>query len=132
MTNKEAYNILYNGLIEAPSEQEWCTAFRIAIEALKQKQESCEDEDIISRENVMTALRADPFFTCSGDQLNAIRIVETMPPVIPQPKIGHWIIVDDCEQFIAKCSECGRIEDSRMINKYPYCHCGAKMQEVEE
>ena len=43
-------------------------------------------------------------------------------------KTGHWIIVDDCEKFIAKCSKCGRIEDSRMISKYPYCHCGAKME----
>lgn len=51
----------------------------------------------------------------------------------PQLKIGKWIIIDDCEKFIAKCSECGRIEDSRMINEYPYCHCGAKMQKgVEE
>ena len=49
-----------------------------------------------------------------------------------EPKTGHWIIIDDCEKFIAKCSECGRIEDSRMISKYPYCHCGAKMQESEE
>lgn len=44
-----------------------------------------------------------------------------------EPKTGHWIVIDDCEKFIAKCSECGRIEDSRMISKYPYCHCGAKM-----
>ena len=44
-----------------------------------------------------------------------------------EPKTGHWIIIDDCEKFIAKCSECGRIEDSRMISKYPYCHCGARM-----
>jgi len=50
----------------------------------------------------------------------------------PKPKTGHWIIIDDCEHFIAKCSQCGRIEDSRMINKYPYCHCGAKMEEKEE
>jgi hypothetical protein len=49
-----------------------------------------------------------------------------------EPKTGHWIIIDDCEKFIAKCSECGRIEDSRMISKYPYCHCGAKMQESED
>ena len=45
-----------------------------------------------------------------------------------EPKTGHWIIMDDCEDFIAKCSECGRVEDSRMINRYPYCHCGAKMK----
>lgn len=44
-------------------------------------------------------------------------------------KTGRWIIVDDCERFIVKCSECGRIEDSRMISKYPYCHCGARMEE---
>ena len=48
-----------------------------------------------------------------------------------EPKTGHWIIIDDCEKFIAKCSKCGRIEDSRMISKYPYCHCGAKMVESE-
>lgn len=50
----------------------------------------------------------------------------------PQSKTGHWIIIDDCEQFIAKCSECGRIEDSRMISKYPYCHCGCRMVEPQE
>ena len=43
-------------------------------------------------------------------------------------KIGHWIIIDDCELFMAKCSECGEIVDSRMISKYPYCYCGAKMK----
>ena len=46
-----------------------------------------------------------------------------------EPKTGHWIIIDDCEKFIAKCSECGQIEDSRMIGKYAYCHCGARMSE---
>lgn len=53
---------------------------------------------------------------------------EVLTPIIPQPKVGKWLIVDDCERFIAKCSECGRVEDSRMINNYPYCHCGAKME----
>jgi hypothetical protein len=48
-----------------------------------------------------------------------------------EPKTGHWIIIDDCELFMAKCSECGEIVDSRMISKYPYCHCGAKMVESE-
>lgn len=49
-----------------------------------------------------------------------------------KPKIGYWIIIDDCEKFIAKCSECGQIEDSRMIDTYEYCHCGAKMIETQE
>lgn len=51
---------------------------------------------------------------------------------IPQSKIGRWIIMNDCELHMAYCSECGEIEDSRMISKYPYCHCGAKMEEVEK
>lgn len=42
-------------------------------------------------------------------------------------KTGHWIVIDDCKLFMAKCSECGEIVDSRMISKYQYCHCGAKM-----
>lgn len=41
---------------------------------------------------------------------------------------GEWIIVDDTERFIAKCSVCGRIEDSRMVKDYPFCHCGADMR----
>lgn len=63
-----------------------------------------------------------------GEAMEILNSIQQLPPVTPQPKTGHWIIVDDCEHFIAKCSECGRIEDSRMINKYPYCHCGAKMK----
>lgn len=48
-----------------------------------------------------------------------------------RPK-GDWIIIDDCEQFIAKCSICGRIEDSRMVKDYPFCHCGADMRGEEK
>lgn len=56
-----------------------------------------------------------------------------------EPKTGHWILIDDEDEnederklFMAKCSECGEIVDSRMISKYPYCHCGAKMVEPQE
>ena len=44
--------------------------------------------------------------------------------------IGGWIIIDDCEKFIAKCSKCGRVIDSRLISKFPYCRCGIKMEEA--
>ena len=53
-------------------------------------------------------------------------------PLEQEPKIGHWIIIDDCELFMAKCSECGQIVDSRIMRKFPYCHCGAKMEEGEQ
>ena len=45
---------------------------------------------------------------------------------------GEWLIIDDTEQFIAKCSVCGRIEDSRMVKDYPFCHCGADMRGSKE
>lgn len=60
----------------------------------------------------------------------AIKLIEGIPSA--EPNTGHWIIIDDCEKFIAKCSECGQIEDSRMIGKYAYCHCGARMVEEQE
>ena len=45
---------------------------------------------------------------------------------------GKWIIVDDCEKFIARCSICGRILDSRMVKNYPFCRCGADMREKKD
>lgn len=101
-----------------------CEPIDRAIKALEQ--EPC--EDCISRQAVLEwcgDINMDVY-------TNEVKeYVLSLPPVIPQPKMGRWIIIDDCEQFIAKCSECGRIEDSRMISKYPYCHCGAKMTESE-
>jgi hypothetical protein len=53
-----------------------------------------------------------------------------------QPKIGRWIEskgYDDRDHFYT-CSECGRSINlicGATLADYPYCHCGAKMQEVE-
>ena len=103
------------------------------IEALEQQ--PC--EDVISRQAVLDALDKSKYSNefCEEHHIDwsinlgmAHIVVNELKPVTPQSKIGRWIIIDDCERFIAKCSECGRIEDSRMINKYPYCHCGAKME----
>ena len=65
------------------------------------------------------------------EQAYVDKMVELAVEKSKRPK-GHWIIIDDCELFMAKCSECGEIVDSRMINKYPYCHCGARMVESQE
>ena len=64
------------------------------------------------------------------EQAYVDKMVELAVKETKRPK-GHWIIIDDCELFMAKCSECGEIVDSRMINKYPYCHCGAEMRGEE-
>ena len=105
-------------------------AVDMAIQALEQ--EPC--EDCISRANALKAInKMDIPEDMSVFEIKSHIGVEigTLPPVQSMRPKGHWIIIDDCERFIAKCSECGRIEDSRMINKYPHCHCGAKM-EVQE
>ena len=94
------------------------------------EQEPC--DDVVSREAVLQAV-SEGCFELRGVYGRCEELINSLPSVRPQePKTGHWIILDDCEQFIAKCSKCGRIEDSRMISKYTYCHCGAKMVEPQE
>lgn len=107
-------------------DDEGIDALEAAIKALEQ--EPC--EDAISRNAVLMEIDK---YLCGVpfDEKGIDIVIKELPPVNPQPKIGHWIIVDDCEKFIAKCSVCGRIEDSRMVHKYPYCHCGAKMKDGE-
>ena len=57
-------------------------------------------------------------------------------------KIGHWIFEgqrSDWFEEMYKCSHCNRriivpggLSGEELYEEYPYCHCGAKMQEVEE
>lgn len=113
-------------------------ALDMAIEALGQ--EYC--EDAISRERVLCVAIINQYNAKQAGNLtqdevirdwdNMIAFIEGLPSAKPKEKNGHWIIVDDCEKFIAKCSVCGRVEDSRMVHKYPYCHCGAKMKGDKE
>ena len=63
---------------------------------------------------------------CNDEEMEALDMaISTLKNNRPK---GEWLIMDDCENFTAKCSICGRIEDSRMVNKYPFCHCGADMR----
>ena len=55
------------------------------------------------------------------DEIDIVNTIEVRPK-------GEWILIDDTEKFIAKCSVCGRTEDSRMVKFYPFCHCGARMK----
>ena len=136
MTKEEAIKILKE-IIDTGwliSDIDKCTAIdacEMAIEALEQ--EPC--EDAISRKAVLdqTYLWSKDEFLRVTNPFDYLRKrINSLLPVTPQPGIGRWIIIDDCELFMAKCSKCGEIVDSRMISKYPYCHCGAKMVEPQE
>ena len=45
MSREEAHRILVNGLFAAPSEHDWCVAFKVAIKALEQETVSKEAYD---------------------------------------------------------------------------------------
>lgn len=102
-------------------------------------------EDCISRQEVLDILKNKwNMFSDANDAMQkSIDTIETLPPVISQPKTGHWILNDNqgvqavgC--LIYHCSECGREISSKyhgkisLLKEYPYCHCGAKMVEPQE
>ena len=64
--------------------------------------------------------------------------VRFMPTIEAEPKHGRWIpVTKGAIKEIYICSRCHRkIEDDGIPAlipiRYPYCHCGAKMDEVEE
>lgn len=125
MTKERAITLIKSRCPQNPRKPwgvEYKNACEMAIKALDQ--EPC--DDCISRESVKAYKYHRTMYPNFEDY------VDMLPSVTPQPKMGYWIIIDDCELFMAKCSECGEIVDSRMISKYPYCHCGAKMEEVGE
>ena len=101
------------------------------IKALEQ--EPC--EDAISRQAVLNLINAD--WKYEGLETD----VASLPPVNPQPKIGHWIIKGGKEQgydiggvktwyIQIMCSECGFIKTAieGHTGQYHYCpNCGAKI-----
>lgn len=98
------------------------------IRLLSLEQEAC--EDCISRQAVLDMMQ----MRMGGKEL--YKAVYDLPPVTPQPKIGRWCESkgrDDIDHFYV-CSECGRyikLNCGAKLSDYPYCHCGAKMQEDE-
>ena len=69
--------------------------------------------------------------------------VKNVPPITPQPKTGHWIMIDQ-ELQRYKCSECGeviilykkseipKLEKDETLSDYPFSHCGARMVEPQK
>ena len=83
MTNEEAIAYIQEWLKdEYAVNSKDRKALNAAIKALSR--EPC--DDCISREDTLARLRADTSFVCTGDKLQAIEIVNNMPPVTPQPK----------------------------------------------
>ena len=111
----------------------------------KGKEYVCEDyepcEDVVSRQAVLDEIddtNRRGGFGCKLSYTRCRGHMEQLPPVIPQPKTGHWEKVNTAREYNSdayECSECKYIiwtyKDSD--RKWNYCpSCGIRMQEVEE
>lgn len=117
-------------------EQKEC--LRMSIEALKQQ--PC--EDAISRQAAIKYLCTnmnwydeDGEIADDEEKLNAITdLVNGVPPVTPQQKMGHWIYskaVNTSEIIWSECSEC-KDGERGCAKRMKYCpNCGAKMEAEE-
>lgn len=92
----------------------------------KLEQEPCADaigrQAVLDKKELVELEDGQSFYCISPED------VETLPPVNPQPKIGHWIFDEILDRHYY-CSEC----KSMGVDYWDYCpNCGAKMEEVEE
>ena len=98
---------------------------------LSSSEEPC--EDAISRQAVLVGLANIAKAKARSDAQKALmgRIMfftEQLPPVTPQPKMGHWIFDEVLDRHYY-CSECKTMG----VDYWDYCpNCGAKMQEVKD
>ena len=101
-------------------------------------QEPC--EDAISRQAVLdqTYLWSKDEFLRVTNPFDYLRKrINDLPLVTPQPKTGHWILLDECSNSGYYCSECQKkvVKEgwSDTVKKIKFCpNCGAKMVEPQE
>ena len=94
--------------------------------------------DCVSRTKVAEILKNnESYFDEVWYCIDLINKVDDLPPVTPQPKVGHWIRWyeqkenDGCIDHIphCKCSECGKEYEPHSSQFVKYCNkCGAKME----
>lgn len=132
MTREEAIKtwlpIIVDGVKTMPELEE---ALEMAIKALEK--EPC--EDAISRQAVIDSIRN--YFHDEYYQRTSIQdcrdcliedVIKPLPPVMPQPKTGHWIDTGSGQE----CSECGEIQHGYDNFRF-YCpSCGCRMSEGSE
>ena len=66
----------------------------------------------------------------TGAYYKPFEIIANGKPYEERPQ-GEWIVLVDADNIqTCKCSICGRMVDiaNREFDKFPYCHCGAKMK----
>lgn len=108
--------------------------------ARKLEKESC--KDAISRKAMLDYQQYLHGKMPNEENYKLWEFIKDLPPVIPQKK-GKWVLNDyQGVQAVGfqtyHCSECGREISSKyhgkmmLLEKFPYCHCGAKMEKDGE
>lgn len=100
-------------------------AFKVAIESLKAWKEALEQEpceDCISRQAVMNCFKKwQPYMATR--LFGFEKELSSLPPVIPQPKIGHWIDTGSSQE----CSECGEMQYGYDNFRFYCANCGCRI-----
>ena len=100
-------------------------------------------DDLISRQAAIDALGEEPLLWTEDDAGEVaernqwkqdVAAIKALPSA---ERHGRWLVQDKGIIVTSyRCSECGRVvrDDTGydVSIDYPYCHCGAKMDEVEE
>jgi hypothetical protein len=106
-------------------------AVNMASEALEQ--EPCDDavsrQAVLDKKELVELEDGQSFYCISPED------VETLQPVMPKQKTGHWIYfkaINTGEIVWSECSECGNGERG-CAKRMKYCpNCGCRMSEVSE
>jgi hypothetical protein len=112
-------------------DDDWNIAIRKCIETIKilpsVTPQPC--EDCVSRRAVYEILN-DAYFLKLDDGAALQESVKQLPPVTPQPKMGHWVkVIEENGHAFYLCSVCKEGTDEN----YDWCpFCGCKMQEVKD
>lgn len=97
--------------------------------------------DLISRQAAIDALRNEEnhaFNSYYRGLVKAHKIITDLPPVTPQPKIGHWIMENMSDGDVGyRCSECNELFwlecGTPKDNRYNFCpKCGERLIEQQE
>ncbi len=94
-------------------------------------------KDTIYRQDAIDAIDKIGSLDTDADREYARSVFESLPSAQPERKSGKWV-VDETGLIVTSytCSECGRkVRDDTgydVYADYPYCHCGAKMEEEQD
>lgn len=99
------------------------------------------DAELFSKNLMMQVYLADDedFTTAFVKGMELVKKAEEETPTadVEEVRHGKWIYKGHHEimGYVFQCSVCERwmvaISIKNVIGKYPYCHCGAKMESVE-